>query len=179
MNTLYRDRDRRRRTLGLALSVAVSLMVLSGCSWDKDTNEPLITAEPSRSDLIQAVRNSVRGKTYTMEVPEQRAVQHTCSQVDVDLDIHAKHNPELARCPHVGATYQTQETVYVSQLQPCQEPSGSDDSWSVNEMGEDTWHVSQAGRVWIVRKIEGSSANIGDIVRVSGFAFAIEPQQAC
>ncbi|MDM9384150.1 hypothetical protein QUB80_26085 [Chlorogloeopsis sp. ULAP01] len=160
----------------------ISMIAIGGCSQGNgsfDQPTPPISTDPSREDVIQAVRNSVRGKTYTVEVPEQKSVQRTCSPIDVNNDIHAPRNPELARCPRVGATVQTWKTVYVSKTQTCEEPPGAEFGWLVNDIGDDTWRVSQAGSVWIVKKLEGASAGVKDVIRVSGFTFTIEPQQDC
>ena len=159
----------------------ISIVTIGGCSQDNGSSKepPPISTDPSREDVIQAVRDSVRGKTYMVKVPEQKSVKYTCSQIDVDTDTYAKRNPRLARCPYVGATYQTSKTVYVSKTQTCQELPSSDFGWSVNEIEDDTWRVSQAGSVWIVKKLEGGSVNLEDVTRRSGFTFTIEPQQDC
>src|SRR5262245_12509935 len=82
------------------------------------SSEP-ITSEPSRDDLIQAVRNDVNGKTYyrTSNKPVTRYERrpHSCSQFDVDRDPYMPRNPELARCPRVGATYWVNETITETQ----------------------------------------------------------------
>jgi hypothetical protein len=100
--------------LGQSIRAAfISVLIVhgvNGCSKGNRGPEPIIEAgdaEPSREDLIQAVRNSVAGKEYveqvakTRSVPHQEEVVHTCTQYDVDLDPYAKHNPELAKCPRV------------------------------------------------------------------------------
>lgn len=166
------------RRLRMLQIVSCSLVVMSGafvsCSTHlerTDTAKSDSTSEPSREDLIEAVRKSVEGKKYSESVPESQRKQHTCSQYDVDTDPNAKHNPELARCPHVGATYWTTETTYVNNSLPCQTLPGPQSGWTVSQRTNDSWRVSYSGSSWDVAKTSGTSVNEQDSVSVSKFAF--------
>jgi len=140
---------------------------------------PVITHEPSNNDLIEAVRNSVAGKTYAESVPRTEQQQHVCSQMDVETDPNAKHNPELARCPSVGHVYYTPVTTWVNEQRTCDSLPGAAVGWSVMPVREDVWRVSQSGSSWDIQKLEGQAANAGNVIRFSGFAFTITAHQKC
>lgn len=70
-----------------------------------------ISQTPTRDDIITAVQNHLSGKTYTKIVYVQERRPRRCNQEDVRTDIHAERNPELAKCPYVGATYYVTENL--------------------------------------------------------------------
>ena len=192
---IVQPRISRRRVLRLKHSsaivafVLVSLvvgLVLAGCGSNDENSIatlpipiPTFTKNPSQEDIIEAVRRSVNGKTYSVSVPSSRqeSVEHTCSQMDVDLDPYMPHNPELARCPKVGATYKTWITVDESETQTrtCEPLPEQDAGWHVEEAGDNKWRVSINGSTWDVEKLDGASANVGEYVAVSDFAFMVTP----
>jgi len=139
--------------------------------------------EPSRDDLIRAVIGHVSGKTYNKTTYENRGRSRRCSQIDVDLDPHAKRNPELAKCPHVGATYWISERVPVQKQYKCKTPPPlSDHTWSVRKISSNKWRVSCYGGSWELIKISSKSVNADVIyirVRESNNAFRIVAHQDC
>ena len=109
-----------------------------------------------------------------------------CSQFDVDLDPYAKRNPELAKCPRVGATYWVNETIQVKESHSCGSLPGPDAGWQVQEIGSDKWRVSISGSAWDLTKLEGESkgqkidAKIVQVhIRGSQYAFIIAAHQEC
>jgi len=173
----------KHHTAGITAFIIVTMIaivVLGGCGGGGSQPPiPTITADPSREDIIQAVRRSVEGKTYTVMTVRQESRLHTCSQYDVDFDPYMPRNPELAKCPYVGATYTTWESVTEPETRTCDSLPGPEYGWRVEELGNDRWRVSQSGSVWDVEKLDGSSASVGEVVRVSSFSFAIKPHQDC
>ncbi len=163
------------------------LALLTACSGGNKSspNEqtklpiPQSSGEPSSADLIQAVRDSVSGKTYPQQVSHTEQQRHTCTQEDVELDPNAKHNPELARCPHVGAVYAVPVTTWATETRPCAALTAPDSVWSVQKTGNDTWRLSQFGSVWDVTKQGGQASSVGTTVRVSQFGFGINAHQPC
>jgi hypothetical protein len=141
----------------------------------KESPIPTFTTSPSREDVIQAVRRSVNGKTYSVPSSQQEQVSHTCSQIDVDFDPYMPNNPELAKCPYVGATYMTWETVNQSETRTCEALPDSDAGWYVEEISDNKWRVSLYASMWEVEKLDGASANVEDYVEVSGFVFVVKP----
>lgn len=133
---------------------------------------------PARDDLINAVRYSVESKTTVQKSPQRRGVQHSCTQYDVDLDPNAKRNPELARCPRVGAIYETFDTVYVDQAVRCVSLPAPSPAWNVSQLRPDSWRVTYGGSSWIVTKLNGSANNASGI-RISSFYFSVVANQAC
>lgn len=121
----------------------------------------------------------MRGSTYTVTVYEQRQVTRRCSQLDVDLDPYMPRNPELAKCPRVGATYHEWESVPVQEQRDCQPLPATTSGWSVQPTGSDRWRASYGGSTWNVEKLSGGSASQGDTIRVSSFTFSIVPNQDC
>lgn len=177
----------------VAVACFILAMAAGGCSRrpsSKHTEQiqPEF-GEPSREDLIEAVRNSVAGKSYTETVQQTKSVPrterraHTCTQYDVDLDINAKRNPELAKCPHAGATYWVDETVYVNettdvpQTRICESLPGPESGWSVMPSGNDTWRVSYAGKSWDVKK--ESFKGVPGAVSIKRFEYTIKSNQPC
>jgi hypothetical protein len=144
-----------------------------------ESPERPISSEPSRADLISAVRNHVSGKTYTKKATRYERRAHTCTQYDVDRDPYMPRNPELAKCPYVGKTYWTQDPVYVSETHNCGSLPADPAGWSVTPTGKDQWRVAYAASVWDLTKIEGEHAGAEAIVRVAAFAFIIRPHQDC
>jgi hypothetical protein len=136
--------------------------------------------EPSRDDLIKAVQNHVASKTYEKTTHKVEQRPRRCSQIDVDLDPHAKRNPELAKCPYVGATYFVSETVPVRRRYECKRPP--DHGWSVQKIGSEKWRVSNSGSTWDLTKISSKSVDVDVIyihVRGSKSAFKIAAHQEC
>jgi len=168
-------------------SLALVSAILISCSKSTHLEDsegsgaatPESSSEPSREDLIEAVRKTVEGKSYSESAPQSQRQLHTCSQYEVDIDPNAKHNPELARCPRVGATYWTTGTIYVNNSVPCQPLPGPQFGWAVSQRTSDSWLVSYSGSGWDVSKIEGTSANERDSVRVSNFGFLVTAHQKC
>jgi hypothetical protein len=100
--------------------------------------------------------------------------------MDVDFDPYMPHNPELAKCPYEGKTYTDWESVSRPETRTCPSlPEANQPGWYVEDLGEDRWRVSRGGSTWDVEKIEGGAANVGDVIKVSSFAFAIKAHQAC
>jgi hypothetical protein len=171
----------------VSCAVVLLFIFLVSCSKAKSSADqeqtraltPQSSDEPSREDLIEAVRRSVEAKSYSESVPQSQRWSHACSQYDVDVDPYAKENPQLARCPYVGATYWTTETIYVNQFVHCQTLPGPQFGWTVNPRTSDSWLVSHSGSAWDVSKVEGTSANQGESVHVSKFSFLVVPHQKC
>lgn len=161
------------------LIVFITVVVLTACGSKDSPSIPTITSDPTRTDIIEAVRDSVNGKTYTATIFRDEAVFHTCSQMDVDMDPYMPHNPELAKCPSVGATYTTWETYTEYETRTCEALPGPEYGWYVEELGDDKWRVTYSGSVWDVEKLEGGAASMGDTVHVSGFVFKITAYQDC
>lgn len=167
-------------TMVLALVIIVISSALGGCGNDDEYPVPNYTTNPSREDIIQAVRRSVEGKTYTAASSRQESIVRTCDQMDVDFDPYMPGNPELAKCPYVGATYTEWETVYENEILTCEPlPDVEDAGWYLEEISDNRWRVSLFGSVWEVEKLDGASASVGEYVEVSGFTFAIFSQQDC
>ena len=163
----------------------VAVILLTSCGGNSPVS---ITLKPTPTDITEAVRNSVSAKTYTEKQNTTEwvtvRVPHTCDQYDVDTDRYMPHNPELAKCPRVGATYTKDEshpvihTVDVSH--PCPTLSRADDpAWSVAEIKEDTWRVALSGSSWDVTKVNGGAGGVSDVIHISSFSFIITAYQAC
>jgi hypothetical protein len=138
--------------------------------------------DPSRDDLIRAVINHVSGKTYSKTTYKYLQKTRTCSQIDVDLDPYAKRNPELAKCPHVGATYWVSERIPVQKRYRCMTPPPPDHGWSVQKISSNKWRVSNSGATWDLTKISSKSVGVDVIyieVRGSRNAFRIDAHQDC
>ena len=138
--------------------------------------------DPSKEDLIQAVRNHVSGKTYRKPSFETRRRSRTCSQMDVDRDPHAKRNPELARCPHVGATYWVNERVSVQKRHTCPQPPGPSQGWSVQKLSSKQWRVSNSGSSWNLTHLRSESREVDVIhLQIEGKmnTFRIDAHQDC
>ncbi len=167
--------------------MALMLGVLVSCSKATNSTDqgrtktlaPQPSDEPSREDVIEAVRKNVEAKNYSESVPQSQRQSHTCNQYNVDADPNAKNNPELASCPRVGATYWTTETIYVNQSVHCQSLPGPQLGWAVNQRTSNSWLVSYSGSAWDVSKVEGTSVNVGDSVHVSKFSFLVVAHQKC
>ena|SRR5687767_12906635 len=132
------------------------LLLAVSCDNPPTTDPP---DEPSREDVINAVRNSVSNKTY----PE--TVRRNCTPSDVNAKFHG--------CLSLGQTYP------VTEYRRCPPLPGPDASWSVQEQGDDKWRVSRAGSVWDIHKESGGGANAGGVTQVSKFSFTITPHQKC
>jgi len=189
---------RRSYTLELVSAVTLALIgviviaTTAACSKNQQQrlNEAM-DAEPSREDLIQAVRSSVAGKEYTesgvrtQSVPHEERVAHVCSQYEVDTDPNAKRNPELARCPRAGYTRWETKTVYTSEMthvnetKHCESLPGPQSGWGVLKSGSDRWLVSYGGESWDVEKVRGNRVGAGQVLHVSRFTFEIRPRQKC
>ena len=142
-----------------------------------DADKPPITPEPSREDIIQAVRRSVEGKTYTENVSQQEPTTRMCSEMDVETDPYMPRNPELAKCPRVGAPYTTWQTVTKPEVRECKSLPGPESGWNVQALPPDRWRVSRGASVWDVEKTSGR--RVEKAVTVSSFTFAITPHQNC
>jgi hypothetical protein len=181
------DRSRPKRQVAAIAAffiiTTIAIVVLGGCGGGSGGNNrpsrPAVTSDPSREDIIQAVRRSVQGKTYVVRTAEQEARTHICSQYDVDLDPYMPRNPELAKCPRVGATYTTWEPVSKQETRTCDALPSPEYGWYVEEINNNRWRVSHSGSVWDVEKRDGGSASVGEFVTVSGFSFLIKPHQDC
>jgi len=167
----------------LATIFAITLALLDGCGGNVRTHyvpsTPTVTATPSRENIIEAVRHSVEGKTHVVTAQRQEPQVHRCDQNDVDRDPYMPHNPELAKCPSVGATYTTWQTVTEHQTQRCEPLPGPEYGWHVQELGDDKWRVSLGGSSWDVQKLSGAAAKGPEQVNVSSFEFSINPHQDC
>lgn len=140
---------------------------------------PQVSTEPEREDIINAVRRGVNGKTYTENVVRWETVRHSCSQFDVDTDPYMPHNPELADCPRVGATYTERESYTETVTRQCDRLPDANSGWSVTDAGSDRWTVGYGGRRWNVELVSGASGSVGDTVQVSSFQFVITTNQNC
>lgn len=177
------DNWMRFRLSGKRLGLCLMVLFVGSCGHGGNETpkppQPPVTTEPTRADLIQAVRNHVNGKTYNKTVTTYENRAHTCTQYDVDTDPYMPRNPELAKCPYVGKTYWRQETVTATQTQNCPSLPDDESSWSVTSVGNETWRVAFAGSVWDVHKVDGRAVSGEDAVRVSTFAFTIKAHQDC
>lgn len=137
------------------------------------------TSSPEDKDIIRAVRNGVNGRTYTMPTGSWEWRTRYCTHQDVAFDIHAKNNPELAKCAEVGDSYR--EKHYVSGTETHRCGTLPDVGWSVASLGDDRWRASQGGNSWVVTKIDGSRGAIEGMIEVSvsDFSFQVEPNQTC
>jgi hypothetical protein len=177
----YQSRFRIKR-VAIARPIIVAVLVvvlLIGCGCGDEPSVPDVATEPSRDQIIQAVRQSVQGKTHTVTVPRQTQTWRTCSQTDVDLDPYMPGNPELARCPYQGATYPVWQTVYERETRSCDPLPGPGYAWSVRDMGFDRWRVSLSGSTWEIKRVSGGAAALGERVQISGFVFTVEAHQDC
>lgn len=169
----------------MSIRVCSTLMLLLclGCESERPRPAPTppvrVSATPSDDDLVRAVRSHLSGKAYVEQGWTFETRRRTCSQVQVDMDIHAKHNPELARCPYVGASYEDRVRVPTTTRKPCPSPPGPGPHWLVSKAGSSTWRVSTGGRVWEVTKVTGGSASAKDVVTVGAWQFTIRAHQEC
>lgn len=113
------------------------------------------TEDPTREVIIQAVRD-VNGQTISVKDWHWETRPHSCSQMDVETDPNAKNNPELARCPHVGATFNEQVQVEKNVNRPCTPLDGPNAAWYVQKVAPDQWTVSLGGKGWRVDQLAGS-----------------------
>ena len=149
---------------------------------NKQETKVTTSVNPSRYDLIRAVRNHVAGKTYTKTIYERRRISRTCSQTDVDFDYHAKRNPELAKCTYVGATYWDWKNVAVKKRYNCKTPPSSDHGWNIRKISANKWRISNYGSTWDLTKISSNSVGVDIIyisIRGSRNAFRIYAHQDC
>jgi len=114
------------------------------------------TDDPTREVIIQAVRDSVSGQTISVKDWHWETRPHYCSQMDVETDPNAKNNPELARCPHVGATFNEQVQVATNVNRPCTPLDGPQAAWYVQKVAPGRWTVSLWGKGWRVDQLPGS-----------------------
>jgi hypothetical protein len=136
----------------------------AGCSWWEFWCEDTPTSE----DIINAVRRSVSGKTYTVSTTKQERKAHYCGQKD-----------NSGRCPYAGAIYYTYAGVPVRETRTCNPLPEPQFGWSVQTAGEDRWRVINSGSAWDVEKTDGSATQAGELIRISRFAFRIHPHQDC
>jgi hypothetical protein len=160
--------------IGLAATLAGIVMACS-------ESPPITLApEPTRTDVIEAVRRSVTGTTYAEIVYEDVSRLGTCTQIDVDFDPYMPHNPELARCPAVGHTYTEWDRVANTEVRSCPTPPEADaPGWYVEPLADGRWRVSQGASSWTVTKLGGGAVGVADIIGVAGFRFEIAADQAC
>ncbi len=102
----------------------------------------------SDAALIGAVRRDVDGKTYPVTATRQDQQPVPCSQVDVDLDPNMPHNPELAKCPRVGASHMRMETVTYTETRRCGALPEPGPGWQVVSLGKNRWRLTYAGSAW-------------------------------
>jgi hypothetical protein len=121
----------------------------------------------------------VNGKTYSDQVVKWETVTRHCSQIDVDMDIYMPNNPELAKCPEVGAVYYEEQSYTETVTKQCDSLPEPSSAWSVQETGSDKWRVGYGGDTWNVELVSGGSSSVGDTVQVSSFTFVITTNQAC
>jgi hypothetical protein len=169
---------------------AMVAVLTSSCSRNVTSEIHPESQEPANEDLIEAVRNSVAGKTYTTSAHVARSVagttreSRTCTQYDVDADPNAKNNPELARCPRVGATYwvvvptTVAETTDVPETRNCESLPGPQYGWTVEPTGNDTWRVSYGGKSWNVEK-KSFNAQSAPGMNSKRYEFAVTTDQPC
>lgn len=127
-------------------------------------------SSPPNEDVIRAVHDHLQGKTYTVveTVTEEQRV--SCSQVDYDTDPY-KGDPYLGKCRGsdglYGYGYKTVSRQVTNRIQrDCPAPPPvSSPSWSVRELGEERWEVSNTQGRWVVEKVDSG--------------FRIQPQQDC
>lgn len=175
-----------------AFSVAVTLGAVpsaqAACSWWEVLwcNEPpppsrpsvVIARGPDKADLIRAVQGHLGAKTYTEYVVRRVAKRRYCSQYDVDRDPYMPRNPELAKCPRIGASYTVYQDERVPEERNCPEPSGGSAAWSVTDLGNDHWRVATGGSSWVVRLISGQKSSVGSTT-ASDFRYQISANQGC
>ena len=169
---------RLRPRLALIYS-AVLAGAVTACS-DAGGEPVTVTGDPTRADVIEAVRLGVAGKTYTEtaygEVPRSR----TCSQIDVDLDPYMPGNPELATCSYVGDTYTVWDSVTSQEVRSCPAPPDADDSgWYVESLADDQWRVSHGTSRWMVSKLAGGAVGVEGAVTVSSYQFGVQADRVC
>lgn len=141
---------------------------------------------PSREDLIRAVQNNVSGKFFEKTSYEFRQEFRTCSQSDVDFDINAQRNPELAKCPYVGARYSSNKRVPVKKRYKCKQLPNANLNWSVRRISTMEWRVSIGKSSWNFTNLGSKSVNenidegvIYIRTRESRNAFMIVAHQEC
>lgn len=167
---------RRARFLVVAVVALLASVIVGACG---DKGSKVVSTTPTRTDVIEAVRQSVNGKTYVETVYKSVPTTRFCNEIDVDLDPYMPHNPELAKCPYVGKSYVVQDTVAADETRKCATlPAASDGSWYVEDRGDDSWRVSRNTSSWDVGKVGGGSASL-PVISVSGFEFTIEADQDC
>jgi hypothetical protein len=181
----------RSRSILMGLILIMTMAIVIAACRDNGREPSRDGQEPSREDLIQAVRNHVNGKSYNKTVTKNKRVTkyesrpHRCTEEDVARDPHMPRNPELADCPRVGAIdwrdepVTVTEPVAVTETHTCSSLPGPEAGWSVTSTGNDTWRVSHGGSAWDVTKADGRADGVEGVVRVSEFAFKIKPHQDC
>lgn len=166
----FQQTGQRTFRLSYVLSIAECLFVVALVACNSTVKPPLSithdshtesTDDPTPAVIIRAVRDSVNGKTYSAQVARREMRDYGCSQLDVERDPNAKHNPELARCPHVG-TFSEWKTVWVSENRPCPTLNDPDSAWHVQASGPGAWKVSLYGKGWRVDKFQGRLRVIPD-----------------
>ena len=149
--------------------------------WCEDSKPATPTPQssgPARDDLVRAVKNHVSSKSYEERVTQVVEVSRRCTQADVDRDIHMPNNPELAKCPRVGATYLVRRNQTTRIARPCAGLPGSESGWSVSNLGNNRWRVGLGGSSWVLTQLSGQVQGNG-VTRVASFAFRIEANQRC
>ncbi len=125
--------------------------------------------QTSHKDIVYAVYQHLKGKTYTDYVTTNRNVPVPCTQIDYETD-WAKGDPHLGKCRGTGGygygykTENRRETKQVTKRCP-NPPSLNSPVWHVQQAGRDRWSVSNTQGRWTVEKVGGG--------------FKIIPHQKC
>jgi hypothetical protein len=184
-----RSHSPRRPRFGVALLIAFLSVACDGkqTASSRRPTAQSVSDEPSTEELINAVRSYLSSKMMV----EQRgpndvpghwvSERHSCSQLDVDRDPYMPQNPELAKCPRVGAVRETRlwkagESTHASKL-PCPVPAAGP-GWDVRTSGDD-WEITYGGRRWKLRKASGSAVGVEGVVRVAAFVLSVTSFQEC
>ena len=117
-------------------------------------------------------------KTFeTMKTRQVREMK-SCTHLDVAQDIYMPNNPELAKCPRVGARYPVFRRVTERVQKSCPNLPETCASWTVSQLQQKKWRLGTGGSSWVVTQISGGSQTNG-VIRVASFAFQIEANQPC
>jgi len=137
-----------------------------------DPPKPQASSQPSRDELIEAVRSSVNGKTYPETVLKPQEQTRPCTPTDARYHTYG--------CV-TGGTYRVTVQVPTTEYRPCPTLPGPDPSWNVQSLGNNKWRVSRTTSRWDVEQTAGSPAKAGGAVTAGSFSFSIvpAPNQPC
>jgi len=121
-------------------------------------------AEPTRDELIDAVKRAAQSETTVATKYRQVPQTRYCSQMDVATDPHMPSNPELARCPYAGKPVVQFISEPYRETVSCPPVPDMAGAWSVVQLREDHWRVSVNGRVWMVDKLSGEAHGVGTLI---------------